>query len=56
LVRFTHLEPVEDFVEVKVQAESEERAEKHVLKGFWKARSNEPQPVVEIDHITITQA
>jgi hypothetical protein len=55
LIRFTHLEPIEDFIEVKVFAENKEIAERNVLKEFWRSRSAEPLPAVEIDHITITQ-
>jgi hypothetical protein len=55
LIRFTHLEPQEDFVQLRIFADTEQDAKKLALKEFWRVRSATPHPAVEIDHIKVAQ-
>jgi hypothetical protein len=55
MVRFTKLEPVEDFRVLSIDAKTPEEAEKKAIREILSDYDDQLQPLVEIDQVTVTQ-
>lgn len=56
VIRFTELVPTEDFQLFTVRAKDEKEARRKALIEFWEKKDPEPQPIVEIEKVTITSS
>ena len=55
IIRYFELKPNEDFAQYTIEAEDENNAKKKAVSQFWKGKCKDPQPVFEVDGVTIIQ-
>lgn len=56
VIRFTELVPTEDFQSFTVRAKDEQEARRRALTEFWERKDPTPQPIVEIEKVTVTSS